>query len=588
MAVPSLVHTPLHGPVLVADRYYPNKSFDAPDDSSFRIWDERVRYDLLAGLTSGHSAQEISRGTLPVGRVTRTVKTTELGTAAVPNKTFVDRLYNRIHFIPDRIEAGNLIARQTYDFIIWNAYLSPQDLNLIQEFDTVGIVYVFPGGEVVPFEIRALQMIDMQVELTMAGPPIIDAVLRFIFENDVVDLPIIGTRMLTWPIRPDGGQAFGEKFKWLTDIITAESGREQRIALRETPEHSIEATYTAIREDANVMDSLLWGWQNRLFAYPLWQLPVKLTAPVVMGNTVIPVTSTQYKRFIAGGLGVIYNSAKKYEAFEIDTVDANSITLKRALRAGWPQGCEVLPLRTARAENAIKQQWPVNQMVTAQIRFVMEDDPEFTPTELGPLYQGYYIMPLRPNWTESLEESVERNFDSIENEIGRRDYSYHSEVPSVTRGFLWFLQNVVNIDAFIKWHYARRGSQVPFWVPSWKDDLTLAAPIAVGDNYIRVVNNDTANLYTFNSGRDHLYIVTKTKCAPYTRKILSIGTDELDPTKAIITLDQVMPNAHGISEIETISFMGLHRMSADEVTIEWLSDQVASVNTNMKMLSDAT
>lgn len=572
--------------VVTTEQRYSNAAFDEADYSSFNVWTARDRYDVLAGLVSGAAAPEISRGRIPLGIAPRVSDISANEEVAYPPRTFFDRLYNRIHVIPDRIDAGNLVGRETYSLIIWNAYFEPQGLNALQELDTPGILYSFPDGEVIPFSMPALKQTPIEIELTMQGPPIIDGVYRFLFDSDTVDLPITGTRMITWSIRPDGGQTYGEKFQWLTDVIPAGTGKEQRISLRETPEQIIEATFTAIREDASVMDSLLWGWQSRLFAFPLWHLPVKLTASVVQGNTVLPVSSTVAKRFLADGLGMIYCGAKSYETFEISSVSTNSITLARPLREGWPAGAEVIPLRGARAETAIKQQWPVNKMSTAQIRFSIEDDPTFTPAELGPLYNGYYILPLRPNWLESMEESVERNFDHIDNPIGRRDYTFHSELATVTRSFLFFFKGLQNIDAFIKWHYARRGAQVPFWVPSWKNDLTLTDNIQIGDNFIKVVNNDYENLYLNRAGRDHLYICTKTKCEPYARKIVSIYTDQIDETKTVITLDSTFPAGHSVADIESISFMGLHRMASDEITIEWLSDEVANVNSNMKMLSD--
>lgn len=576
--------------VLIADPYYPANEALQDDLSSFWVYDDRDNVNFLNPTLRDGVAQHLPNAGKVIESTTlsgpRARTTIVVASASTPPYNFTDRLYNRIHVNPNQINAGNLIDNQTYPIEVWNAYFTPRDFLDIVETGGEGINITFPDGEVIPFVIPALGIVDVDLEVTTAGPPVINATFDFTFEGgEIIPVTVDGARTLVWPVPPDMSQAYGEKFQWTTDIITAESGKEQRISLREYPEVSIEGSYTAFFDDLNFADSLMWGWQSRTWAIPLFHLPVKLQQNADAGNTVIYVSNTDYKRFDLGDLAILYCNPKHFEAVEIIEVNQDNIVLERPLQQDWPLGTTVLPLRLAKTEREIAGQWPVNRVGTLTARFILEDDEPIPAAEDGELYQGYYILPIRPNWIESMDHQFIRNLDIITNEVGDRIYVDHSDLATIVRSFLFYFKDKSAIYKFMQWYYARRGAQVPFWVPSWKNDMVLAKDIIAGESFIRVKSNNYSSLYVKNAGRDHLYIIFRTG-EIYTREILSIEPYSADPTQEVFVLDQPFPDNHDAKMIDMISFMGLHRMASDNLTVEWKSDRVVQINSNMRMLSD--
>jgi len=582
--------------VKVADRYYTGYAFDY-DYSDLQIYADKDNRNVLfrgsfipvnqfSGASSGIA---VSPPKIHPGPTHGEVSVFASSSAG---KSFVDRFYNKIHVRPKQIALGNLLGTVVTQISVWNAYFVQKEFIDIQGFNDEGLEFTWPGNGPIPFQINSLEEIQGELEAVLEGPAVIDADFDFVFpDGEIIRVTVTGQRTLTWPVTPDMGQGYGEKFKWTTDIITAENGREQRISLRDSPELAIEASYTAFFEKLNLADALLWGWQTRIFAIPLFHLPVTLTANVQNGDLEIKVSDLSYKRFDMGELFVIHCDELNYEPLQIDSLDTtpgdNKINLLRPVQGNWPAGTKLYPMRLARTEKSISGQWPVNRVGTMQMRFVLEDDEVFVPSEtsLGStLYQGYYVLPIRPNWIESMTQQFTRNVDIIENDIGPREYTDHSDLTTVIRSFLFQFHHLSNIHFFMQWYYARRGAQVPFWVPTWNNDMILVKNVINGESVLTIKNTQYSRLYVNNEGRNHLYIATRTGQI-ITTEILNIQVDPLDSANELVTVDALLPDID-YTLVDIICFMGLNRMASDELTVEWLSDKVARINSNMRLLSD--
>ena len=59
-----------------------------------------------------------------------------------------------------------------------------------------------------------------------------------------------------------------------------------------------------------------------------------------------------------------------------------------------------------------------------------------------------------------------------------------------------------------------------------------------------------------------------------------------DSKTEIVRVDQEFTAGLKVSDVKMICFLGLHRLDADEVEIDWRSDNLALCNQNMRLLTD--
>jgi hypothetical protein len=59
--------------------------------------------------------------------------------------------------------------------------------------------------------------------------------------------------------------------------------------------------------------------------------------------------------------------------------------------------------------------------------------------------------------------------------------------PLLEHPFTWTLDGRAEISDFLAWVALRRGRYWPCWVPTWRQELVLAAPAGSGDTELTIV-----------------------------------------------------------------------------------------------------
>lgn len=164
------------------------------------------------------------------------------------------------------------------------------------------------------------------------------------------------------------------------------------------------------------------------------------------------------------------------------------------------------------------------------------------------------------------QDDGQRQFELLDSGTGTRSSDARGTAPTPVRPFLWSCFDraaVAQLRAFV---HARRGRAVPFWVPTYQQDLTLATDLASGGSTatIRWVGY-TKHLYA-NTGRRHLAFIQ-----PGGTMLLRKVTGATDPA-TYITEDLALSSS--VSPTQTaartiISFLRLCRLEADEVVLDW-------------------
>lgn len=280
------------------------------------------------------------------------------GAATQPDLIGADRFERIIVLIADAawgkngvLDVGTLLSTRTLTFEVWNAYrASARVLSALTVGGTEGVT-ASTGTLTLPLTFNPLQSYVFSATMSISGAPSIENTisLDFTTDEDDVELSFSGRRLIPMTIPIDWADGFEASDAWLTDILTAYDGTEQRIQQRGLSRPRW--TYTALAiepQEADLLDMLMFGWLDQVFGVPFWPDATPLGVALSPGDSVLAVPTTD-RAFAVGEVILIYRDAVTWEAATIDAMDASTITIRGTVAAAWAaKRTRVIPLKLGR------------------------------------------------------------------------------------------------------------------------------------------------------------------------------------------------------------------------------------------------
>lgn len=507
------------------------------------------------------------------------VSTTPLVRSGSIARSYFDDYYNRIHVVPRVLDIGNLLSVQTRDATVWNAYFTSQSLASITESGTAGLTET---GITAPTVFAPLEERTYSITVDTAGPATINALYTFAFPLESPTLAVTGRRVTVFGHAPNWGEPVRERLAWLTDVILAESGVEQRAGLRAVPRRALAySLLTRDRHESNRLETTLIGWQARLFAVPVWTDFQVLDADLPAGSTVVPCATAGYE-FAADGLALLWRAHDVHEAVEVASVGGSSLTLAAPTLADWPAGTRLLPVRLGRLPERQRFTRESAHHLQGEVEFAFDDHPGVTPVDTGDTYAGFRVYAAGTNWADPIETEALRQVQALDYDTAAGLWVDDlSGLATLLKTWHWTLRSRDEIVALRAWLAARAGRRVPFWSTSQGVDMEVVATIGASDGAIAVRNIGYALLIDARADRRHLLIET-TAGARYYRAIT--GATEIDPDTESIAIDTSLGATLQPAEIRAVRFLHLTRLDTDEVEIAWVSAQIAECSTLLRSL----
>lgn len=491
------------------------------------------------------------------------VSTTPLAKSGKIAVSYYDDFYNRIHVTPRTLDIGNLLSVQTREVFVWNAWLSDQYLSSIGESDTLGLT---ESGITAPTTFTPLEERTLFITVDTEGPAAINAEYTFNFPTESPVLGVVGRRVLVFGHPPNWDSPVVEKLNWLTDVMLTHGGIEQRVGLRDAPRRALAYDLaTLTRHQSNLLETMLLGWQSRLWAVPVWTERQDLAAALSAGSLTIPCVTSGYE-FVTNGLALLWRGHDEYEAIEVASVGANSITLKTATVATWPAGTRLYPVRLGRMPPRQKLIRETGHHLTGEVEFAFDDNPAITPADTGDVYDGYRVYAGRTNWAEPTEVEFVRQIEELDYETGRAWVDDLSGLAAILKSWHWLFKSRAEVVAFRAWLSARSGRLVPFWSISQGIDMEVTAPIGASDTAIQIRNIGYQRYLHGRADRRHIAIRT-TGGATYYKRITTSA--EIDSTTEQLAIDSAIGVLLSPADIESVHFMHLTRLETDAIEIEW-------------------
>lgn len=506
------------------------------------------------------------------------VSTTPLVRSGSIVTSYFDDFYNRIHVIPRTLDIGNLLSVQTRQTSVWNAYFSSKALASITETGTTGLIET---GIVAPTTFAPLEERVFYVTVATTGPATIDAKYIFAFPAESPTLDVVGRRVVVFGHAPNWAAPVVEKLNWLTDVMLAQGGVEQRVGLRDAPRRAL--TYelaTLDRHQTNVLETMLLGWQSRLWAVPVWTERQDLGAALAAGSVTIPCTTSGYE-FAANGLALLWAAHDRHEAVEILSVGGSSLTLKSATLAAWPVGTRLYPVRLGRMPARQKLLRETGHHLSGGVEFAFDDNPAIAALDSGDLYAGYYVYAGRTNWADPTEIEFVRQLDELDYQTGKAWVDDLSGLAALLKSWHWLFGSRAEIVAFRGWLAARAGRRVPFWSVSHAVDMEVTAAVGGSDTAITIRNIGYQRYLNGRADRRHIVIKTLAGVSYY-RRIDTAA--ELSATSEQLAIDSALGVTLQPADIESVRFMHLTRLETDAIEIEWHHLDAAECSTMLRSL----
>jgi hypothetical protein len=317
-----------------------------------------------------------------------------------------------------------------------------------------------------------------------------------------IDLPV-------WSMGPNWKDGILERLEWLTDVMAATYGTEQRRALRLSPRRSFDVNFLPLDEERAFFDLWLHRLGSEECMIPLWHDRGALTADIAAGAVTIPLDTT-YREFVGGGLAIIVGpDAFTWDKVSITAITESDITVAAGgVTRDWPAGTVIHPMRRARLDEESVTAALTSRVGQSTIRFDLNqandipDEGVWTDT-----YGDYPIILEEPNRRDNLQLRFQRNRIVLDNEEGLRELSDDAGRAFTLQTHQVFLNGREEQWAFRQMLYRLRGQQGSVWLPTFNRDIELSRDALAADSQIDI--RQIGYAYTGGyavGGRQHVLI----------------------------------------------------------------------------------
>lgn len=496
--------------------------------------------------------------------------------------------YNRILVIPSYIDVGNLLTSTTRVIQVWNGYLDDRIVENFQRINDEGVVVVAPDDT--PYTLRPLELVDYIFVIGLEGPAAIDAEYIWTVDGETYEAQIEGFRAFVFPFAPNWDSTVQETIEWRTNVLRAYSGKEQRRSIRTKARRGFQYDFWVNKQSQQLLQNSLLGWQNRIFAVPVWMDKLILTTPLSPGDTTIALNTAGYS-FEAGGSLIILSGEQNYEVANIDTVGA-SIALVNALEQSWPAGTPVYPMIAAHLPRSVSTRQQTDTILEGSVEFTpdpLTTDPYIPVSVPGVVYDDLEVITIQPNWSSGVDKAFNYEFDTVDNDTGAITWLTTEAFARIVRKYSWLLKSRAEITEFRAFLGRRQGKLKPCWIPSWSYDFEVTADVASTDTNLITLDNGFFDFIGVNPAFDRVMIRLKNSGST-TGQILYRRITGLsrDPVTRLVTisLDEVFGIAFSATDVLSIHYLFKCRLDTDRILLEWRANDVAVVNTNFITVMD--
>lgn len=390
--------------------------------------------------------------------------------------------------------------------------------------------------------------------------------------NLVVYSAQVSPETARWTIPPNWRDGMMETLSFLTAVMSPPTLIEQRRGLRVTPRRAFEMGFTVNGPIRSFFDMWLKRAGGQVFAAPLWLEYEKLTAEIEIGEFVLSINTDMTEFSLHPAVFIQGSDPFDYDLIEVRTVSATEIELLNPVTKTWPAGTKVYPARNWEIEVQPQASRFGDRTYESRVKFQSIGENRCLDVEVPYLdsYLDIPVLTLDPNDIEELTYPYERPTDTVDGMTGLR--ARRDILPSAitSQAYTWMTKGRLNRARFRKVLYLLDGRRVPLWVPTFFQDLDLAANIAADAVTMDVRRMGFTDMGGPIEGREHIMIRLVSGARIY-RKIISSVLVGSGATERL-TVDTPFGQAITPAQVRRISFLAINRLNSDDIEIQHHTD----------------
>lgn len=350
-----------------------------------------------------------------------------------------------------------------------------------------------------------------------------------------------------------------ESIGFKTDVFQAKNGAEYRTPLKDKARQTLGFSSIVMLKEIAQHFNVQWGGLRQNWAVPLFQESQSvgnISADFVLCRTDI------YSLY-DGGLALLKNKTEQI-LVEIESVETDRINL---IGVANITDAKLYPVRVCFINGDISRQIS-GVYAQASITLIVIDEPEVDESEpVQFLGHDLYWFCLTFSGS-SMDATLSQQQNIIDNEVGVIFQNSDWDFARYSKQYRAVIKGHDDLYAYRQFLFRRKGKYRPFWLPTYEANMRCKSTGFVSS----VILIESDQYKQLADQRKHIAIKsngTWTAHAINASAIVSATTVQLTITPAL--------NKEA-STVQLISYLGLHRLDADSVDLNYQGAGIVEVS----------
>jgi len=374
--------------------------------------------------------------------------------------------------------------------------------------------------------------------------------------------PLFGTAT-TFPFAPMF--PLGERLSWLTSIIRAPDGSEQRICLRAVPRRHLVYRYP-LRDDGEYaeVENILHEWLKDTWVVPLWADRVLHVGTLAAGSGSISI-DTRYAGFTADRYVLIWQDRQHHEVVYLDSKNDSTLTLDGTTQYAYSGTKCIVPCFRGGVVAVAQGESNQHGSGVLELQYLLTDDVAVTGHAAALSCDGYEVI-TTPSYMPGgrMGRRHDGDITLVDAGTGTVRILSTSDFNVTAQSHQWACDTKASSWDLRQFLHAQYGRQKTFLVPTFRRDFELSRAAGSGDTQLYVVNRGYAEYLGANDLRK--YIGLRAPGGSLLAREIS-AIDLVSATEERITI-ATSPGV-ALSTGSLACWVDRCRLASDDVELEW-------------------
>jgi hypothetical protein len=483
--------------------------------------------------------------------------------------------FDNVFLTPPVIDAGVVVPGAEFSFELWHSFVDAKVLAGVTQTGAFGVEL----NGATSGALYAFTSFAYGVSLNQ-GSGLVDYRASFDFgSGSEYSFRLTASMALVMPERIDWSTQPEMSIQYLTEVIEAFDGTEQRIALRDTPRCSLGYMYSMTDEQQYQFDNKLATSSGSMLV-PLWPLQCRLSMGISVGDARISLADVS--AHLASSENLLVSEHDRHEILSVESVDGLTVTLTRLAKNDFSGSAIVVPLRIAYPADESNSTSLLRSFDQHTITYDLEETQIQKPPPVDDFERlnARPLFPFRPDRSKDVTTQYNRLRETLDPLIGARSIYDRAKgaVKILGQTFTFFSES--ERQRFEDFAELMNGAQGEFYIEGPGQAFELSEDVVVPTYKLKIKNSGYTNFSNSSSLAPIAAIKLYNGTTIY-RTILSAtgnpdGTETITTKESSAALKQI--------DIETIVPLYLARFDSDEFRYIFDTNEVSTITKNIRQL----